>query len=287
MPATRWPKSASFRRSARKDDLGKGRQGDVRRGADRRDRARDQARRHRLPDAPGRDRRPGSALRPSGHDLVGRARHLPHRAAGQAPPTCCSPISTRLLAALKKRAFEHKDTVTIGRSHGIHAEPTTFGVKLAQAYAEFAARAHAAGRGARRDRDLRHFRRGRHVRQHRPARRRACRAEAGAEARAGLDPGDPARPARDVLRHARRDRLVGRAARDRDPPPAADGSAGGGGVFLAGPEGLVGDAAQAQSGADREPDRPGAAGARLWRCRRWRTWRSGTSATSRIPRSSG
>ncbi len=43
----------------------------------------------------------------------------------------------RLLAALKTRAFEHKTTVTIGRSHGIHAEPTTFGVKLAQAYAEF------------------------------------------------------------------------------------------------------------------------------------------------------
>ncbi|MBB5754532.1 adenylosuccinate lyase [Prosthecomicrobium pneumaticum] len=42
-----------------------------------------------------------------------------------------------LLAALKRRAFEHKDTVTIGRSHGIHAEPVTFGVKLAQAYAEF------------------------------------------------------------------------------------------------------------------------------------------------------
>jgi len=42
-----------------------------------------------------------------------------------------------LLAALKKRAFEHKDTITIGRSHGIHAEPTTFGVKLALAHAEF------------------------------------------------------------------------------------------------------------------------------------------------------
>jgi adenylosuccinate lyase len=42
-----------------------------------------------------------------------------------------------LLAALKKRAFEHKLTPTIGRSHGIHAEPTTFGVKLAYAYAEF------------------------------------------------------------------------------------------------------------------------------------------------------
>ena len=44
----------------------------------------------------------------------------------------------RLLAALKARAFEHKNTLTIGRSHGIHAEPTTFGVKLAYAYAEFA-----------------------------------------------------------------------------------------------------------------------------------------------------
>ncbi len=42
-----------------------------------------------------------------------------------------------LLAALKRRALEHKETVTIGRSHGIHAEPTTFGLKLAQAYAEF------------------------------------------------------------------------------------------------------------------------------------------------------
>ena len=42
-----------------------------------------------------------------------------------------------LLAALKKRAMEHRMTATIGRSHGIHAEPTTFGLKLAQAYAEF------------------------------------------------------------------------------------------------------------------------------------------------------
>jgi adenylosuccinate lyase len=42
-----------------------------------------------------------------------------------------------LLEVLKRRAFEHKLTPTIGRSHGIHAEPTTFGLKLAQAYAEF------------------------------------------------------------------------------------------------------------------------------------------------------
>jgi adenylosuccinate lyase len=42
-----------------------------------------------------------------------------------------------LLAALKKRALEHKMTPTVGRSHGIHAEPTTFGLKLAGHYAEF------------------------------------------------------------------------------------------------------------------------------------------------------
>ena len=42
-----------------------------------------------------------------------------------------------LLAALKRRAMEHKDTICVGRSHGIHAEPTTFGLKLAGFYAEF------------------------------------------------------------------------------------------------------------------------------------------------------
>lgn len=43
----------------------------------------------------------------------------------------------KLLEALKKRAFEHKNTICVGRSHGIHAEPTTFGLKLARFYAEF------------------------------------------------------------------------------------------------------------------------------------------------------
>ncbi|MBC8238987.1 MAG: adenylosuccinate lyase, partial [Alphaproteobacteria bacterium] len=42
-----------------------------------------------------------------------------------------------LLAVLRRRAYEHKDDICIGRSHGIHAEPTTFGLKLVQAYAEF------------------------------------------------------------------------------------------------------------------------------------------------------
>ena len=42
-----------------------------------------------------------------------------------------------LLSSIKKRAFEHKNSICIGRSHGIHAEPTTFGLKLASFYAEF------------------------------------------------------------------------------------------------------------------------------------------------------
>jgi adenylosuccinate lyase len=53
-----------------------------------------------------------------------------------------------LLASLKRRAFEHKTTPTIGRSHGIHAEPVTFGLKLAFAYAEFS-RARARLQSAR------------------------------------------------------------------------------------------------------------------------------------------
>jgi len=52
----------------------------------------------------------------------------------------------RLLAALKARAFEHKTTVCIGRSHGIHAEPTSFGLKLAGFFAEFARQKERLGR---------------------------------------------------------------------------------------------------------------------------------------------
>jgi adenylosuccinate lyase len=56
----------------------------------------------------------------------------------------------QLLDALKRRALEHKLTVCVGRSHGIHAEPTTFGLKLAGAYAEFA-RARERLKAARRE----------------------------------------------------------------------------------------------------------------------------------------
>ena len=86
-----------------------------------------------------------------------------------------------LLAALKRRAFEHKMTPTIGRSHGIHAEPTTFGLKLAQAYAEFERGMAPPDRGAAGGGHLRHLGRGRHLRQHRSAGRGIRRREDGAD----------------------------------------------------------------------------------------------------------
>ena len=108
----------------------------------------------------------------------------------------------RLLAALKKRALEHKDTLTIGRSHGIHAEPTTFGVKLAGHYAAFtrnrarlvAARAEIAtcaisgpvGTFANVD----------------PRVEEHVAKKLGLGRRAGLHAGDPARPPCRVLRGA-------------------------------------------------------------------------------------
>ena len=107
-----------------------------------------------------------------------------------------------LLAALKRRAFEHKATLTIGRSHGIHAEPTSFGLKLAGFYAEFA-RARARLERAREEiATCAISGRGRHLRQCRSGRRGVCRGEAGPQARADFDAGHSARPPRHVLRHA-------------------------------------------------------------------------------------
>ncbi len=68
----------------------------------------------------------------------------------------------KVLSALKKRAFEHKMTPTIGRSHGIHAEPVTFGLKLAYAYAEFSRARERLCRRPQGSRDLRDFGRRRH-----------------------------------------------------------------------------------------------------------------------------
>ena len=92
-----------------------------------------------------------------------------------------------LKAALKRRAFEHKMTPTIGRSHGIHAEPTTFGLKLAYAYAEFDRAAERLKRRGRRRGDSENLRRSRHFRQRGPARGTTRGQGAGAESRTDLD----------------------------------------------------------------------------------------------------
>ena len=169
----------------------------------------------------------------------------------------------KVLAALKKRAFEHKMTPTIGRSHGIHAEPVTFGLKLAYAYAEFT-RARERLVAARKE-------------------VATCAISGAVGTFAQIDPRVEAHVAKamglvpepistQVIprdRHAMyfatlgRDRLLGRAARHRNPPHAAHRSAGGRGVLLRGPERLLGDAAQAQSGAVGESHRPLPHGARL------------------------
>ncbi len=123
------------------------------------------------------------------------------------------------------------------------------------------ARQGAPGDGQVRDRHLRHLRRRRHLRQCRSARSKPYVADKmGLAGRAGLDPGDPARPPRRLFRRPGRGRLLGRAPGHRNPPPAAHRSAGGRRVVRSGPEGLVGHAAQAQPDPDREPDRPGPPG---------------------------
>ena len=166
-----------------------------------------------------------------------------------------------LLAALKRRAFEHKMTPTVGRSHGVHAEPITFGLKLAVAYAEFA-RARARLVTAREEIST-------------------CaisgavgtfanidpRVEAYVAAKLDLKPEPISTQVIPRDRHAAffatlgRRRVVGRAAGDRGPASAAHRSDGSGGVLLRGSEGLVRHAAQAQSGVGRKPHRARAHGA--------------------------
>ena len=150
----------------------------------------------------------------------------------------------------------------IGRTHGVHAEPMTFGVKLALWYAELqrdldrVLRARetiavgkisgAVGTFAHLDPSIEAER----LRAARPA------------ARAGVVAGHPARPARRAAVHAGHHRGVAREVRARDPRPAEDGDRRSRGAVRQGTEGLVGDAAQAQSGGLRADHRARAARAR-------------------------
>ena len=81
--------------------------------------------------------------------------------------------SDELVAALKRRAIEHAATPMVGRTHGMHAEPTTFGAKLALFCLQVDRDRDAPASGARRRRGRQALRRGRHVLEHRSRRRGA------------------------------------------------------------------------------------------------------------------
>ena len=94
---------------------------------------------------------------------------------------CCTSLD-RAIAAVAARAIEHRDTPCIGRTHGVHAEPTTFGLKLLGWLCELERNRDAARRRPRRRRRRQALRRRRRVRQRRPARRGARRAQRSASA---------------------------------------------------------------------------------------------------------
>ncbi len=267
----------------RQNHLGQGPRRHLRRRPDRRDRARDQARRHRLPHPSGRNRRPRGALRAPGHDLLRRARHLPQRAADPRRRSACRRHRQGAGGAeeARLRAQDDADHRPLPR-HPCRAGHVRAEARLC--LCGIYPRPRAAARRPQGSRDLRDLGRGRHLRADRSARGSACRQGDGAGAGADLDAGDPARPPRDVFCNARRDRLLGRAARHRDPASAAHRSAGGGRILLRGPEGLLGDAAQAQPGAVGKPHRPVAHGARLCDAGDGERRACGTSAISRTPR---
>ena len=191
-----------------------------------------------------------------------------------------------LAEAVKARAVEHKHTPMIGRTHGVHAEVMTFGLKLALWYADLGrcARARAArARGRARRHDLR---RGRHVRAPRSDDRGGRLPPAGPRARRRVVAGDPARSPRRVAERAGDHRRLPREVRARDSRAAEDRDRRGRRAVRQGAEGLVGDAAQAQPDWLRADRRPGPAAAQQRDGGAWRTSRCGTSATSRTRRSS-
>ena len=173
----------------------------------------------------------------------------------------------------------------IGRTHGVHAEPMTFGLKLALWYAELRATSSGCSAHARSSRSARS--------RARSGRSRICPVdrsgglpEARAGAGAGLLAGHPARSPRRAAVRARDYRRVAGEVRARDSRAAEDGDRRSRGAVRQRAEGLVGDAAQAQSDRLRADCRASRGCCAATRTRRSRTSRSGTSATSRTRRSS-
>ena len=284
-PPRRWPAAAgSRRRSPRRLPQ----EGAHRRRAHPRDREEGQARRHRLPDRRRRDGRPGGALAALRPDLLRRRRHRARRCCSRSRCDLLLEGVDGLLAALKKQARRYKNTPMVGRTHGMHAEPITFGLKLLAWYEE-----------TRRNRE-------------RLARARASIAVGKISGAVGtyahLDPAIEARGLPQARPRARPDldpggrsatgtpttcsalallATVAREVRPRDPPPAAHRGRRGRGAVHRGPEGLLGDAAQEEPDHLRADLRPRARDARL-RARGAREHRALARARHlATPRSSG
>ena len=115
----------------------------------------------------------------------------------------------QLAEVLERRAWEFKDTPMVGRTHGIHAEPITFGFKLANWYSERNATSLASKpRPKNACREI--FRSGRNLRASHAGNRRKDLCAARFESGSGFVAGNPARPACPLSRHARRDRFDAR-----------------------------------------------------------------------------
>ena len=195
--------------------------------------------------------RASRALVPLRPDVVGRRRHRARAPAARRRRADPRAGSTARSTRSSKRAEEHRLTLTIGRTHGVHAEPTTFGLKLAvwafelDRARERLARALEGVRVGKLSGAV-----GNYAAIDPEVERIACE-------RLGLEPEPAATQVVQRDRHAELlsalavDRRVARAVRARDPAPGADRGGRGAGAVRQGPEGLVGDAAQAEPGRRR------------------------------------
>ena len=191
-----------------------------------------------------------------------------------------------LAAVLKTRAFEFKDTVQIGRTHGIHAEPITFGLKLALWYDEVQrnlTRFSAAAEDMRVGKISGAVGTFGHIGPQ--AEERICQ-RLGPAARRHRLAGDLAGSPCQLCRNAGAGGGHSGKDRPRDPASAAHRSARSGRTVRGRPKGILRHAAQAQSGDLRADLRTGARGPRPMRKRPSKTSRCGMSATFLIPRSS-
>ena len=162
-----------------------------------------------------------------------------------------------------QQAHEYRDTPMVGRTHGIHAEPTTFGVKLALWALQVRRDVERLRRARAGDRGRQALRRGRHVLERRPV-RGAARLRARSGSRRCRPPRcSPATgtPSCSTRARASARRVEQFATRD-PPPPAHRGPRGRGAVPGREAEGLLGDAAQAQPGEERAAQRARAGAAR-------------------------